>query len=127
MRAAARFVLLSVLFAAALAVPWSCVVTGMVTTDPLFGSHADLLCPRVCRGCHGPYRFMPSDQGHTIYCSDPAGMTSSTWPKGGRAAIEPYKLPGQEALIALTMAVALLPLGVVIALLWRRQKRREDR
>jgi hypothetical protein len=123
MRVAARFVVLSLLLSALVAFPWSCVVSGMLDTDPLFGRHAELVCPHVCSGCRAPYRFLPTDQGHSIYCSDPSGERANAWPPGGKAAMAPYHLPGQEALIALTLTVALLPLGAVVAVLLRRRRR----
>jgi hypothetical protein len=124
MRGALRFALLTLLFSSMLGVPWSCVVTGMLDTDPLFGAHAKVLCPHVCPDCRGPYVFRPSDKGHEVYCSDSAGSANNKWPSGGWRRVAAYDVPGQEALIGATMTVLCLPLGALLAAIAMLRRRR---
>ncbi len=110
---------------------WSCIVTGMIEADPLFGEHAALFCPHVCEGCHGPYRHASwttttngsESSSHSVYCRDPEGRIDAMedgpfWLAAvdEPAWMEPYRVPGDTWLIALTMMLAFTPIGLAIAL-----------
>ena len=62
--------------------------------DPFFGAHADILCPRTCSGCHGPYHYFGwqstelrtgrTERRSYRVCEDPAGRVAaqSDWAMG---------------------------------------------
>jgi hypothetical protein len=55
--------------------------------DPFFGAHADIICPRTCAGCHGPYHYFrwqipehrtgSTERRSYRVCEDPAGQVAA--------------------------------------------------
>lgn len=86
---------------------WTCFMTGIVEGDPLFGAHADMLCPRVCAGCTGPYRHASWITNHdryagngAVYCDDARG--------------QPREIPGGVFTIMVTMGLAISPFALAV-------------
>ena len=127
------FFLTTFLLAFGLGTAWTCVVTGMVEADPLFGAHARMVCPRVCDDCRAPYEFASwttttnnssSDSTLNIYCNDDGGRIASIKGAGGlwSAAVggEPwlarYEVRGGVWYVGLTLILLWLPIAAVLAL-----------
>ncbi len=127
-----QLVIGTLLLAFPLGAIWSCVLTGMIETDPLFGAHAHALCPRVCDDCVPPYHVVSwttttngnSSSTTNVYCSDAGGRIQTM--KGENqlwlAAVndtpwlERYEVPGGVWLVALTIIALLSPFAFVFVL-----------
>lgn len=122
-----QFVVFSLLFSGV----WTCVGTGMIEADPLFGAHADFVCSGVCEGCTGPYRHATwttttnghSESFHDVYCSDPAGRIQAYgeadwWMVAVNTSpghwLDAYEVAGGMWFIWLTMILAMSPVALVV-------------
>ncbi|RLB52862.1 MAG: hypothetical protein DRJ42_13660 [Deltaproteobacteria bacterium] len=109
-----------------LAFIWTVVVVDIFEADPLFGLHAEILCRFIAADGVGPYHSVAwtvvetingvaqSMPESTIFCSDQGGRVVATSAEGlsaaaadGAAWLEPYRIPADDGLIALTLAVFL--------------------
>lgn len=120
---------------------WTCLVTGAIEADPMFGLHAELVCPELCPGCRGPYVHHgwttttnndSSDSTHNVYCTDPAGRLGTLDWSTMMSELEqnaPYELPGGVWTIMLTLIPLFLPIALVLVFLHShgsKLKRREE-
>lgn len=111
---------------------WTCVLTGMIETDPLFGAHAAVVCPRVCSDCVGPYdieSWTTTTNGNSssttnVYCHDAGGRLQSL--KGnnqlwlaavnGEAWLSRYEVRGGMWAIGLSIILLFVPFAFVFVL-----------
>ena len=140
------FFLTTAIFTVLLGSVWTCVVSGMIEADPLFGAHARIVCPRVCSDCHSPYEFVSwstssgsgnSDQTLNVYCHDLggriAGMKASNglWMAAvqGEPWLRRYEVRGGVWFLWLTLLGLFAPISAVftMALLVRGWTRRRAR
>lgn len=108
----------------------------IIQVDPLFGAHAAIVCPRICKGCHGPYRHdgwtETTRRGGEVtigfvrfrLCRDPQGRIAALTDhdlnmalRRGEAWLQPYRV-GSWLVYGL-LFVALAPF-VVVAVAWRQ-------
>ena len=99
------FLTISVVLSAA----WTLVITGMFEVDPLMGAHADMLCPRICDGCTGPYGRKISDANPHIHTRTTTSEIFCTAPNGVRR-----EVPWGLGLIAVTMLPGAAPIALVL-------------
>lgn len=121
---------------------WTCVLCGMIETDPMLGLHARVVCPRVCDDCEAPYHFVSwstqsssgDSQSLDIICSDARGHVTEG-PGLWTAAVndEPwvsrYEVPGGIWTVMLSIYAVFYPfcLAFVVALrIYRTVKTREQ-
>ncbi|MCB9595427.1 MAG: hypothetical protein H6719_22090 [Sandaracinaceae bacterium] len=110
---------------------WTCVLTGMIETDPLFGMHARVLCPRICDDCVPPYlieSWSTTTNGNNtssstnIYCSDAAGRmvgmeaNNQLWldAVNGAPWLDRYEVPGGMWTMWFTIMATFAPFMLVI-------------
>ncbi|MBX3269789.1 MAG: hypothetical protein KF729_05990 [Sandaracinaceae bacterium] len=110
---------------------WTCVLSMIIETDPLFGLHARAVCPRVCDHCRGPYHFQSwsstvngSTTSHIeVYCSDRAGQVTRLAEQPGGlfsaatsndAWLAQYQVPGGVWLIGVTVQLFFAPFALVV-------------
>lgn len=121
---------------------WTCLLTGLVQTGPLFGAHAALVCPLVCNDCTGPYRIVSwrsnvngAENSHLdVFCSDRAGRVSALSEGGLRLAaatdaaeLERYEVPAGIWGIGLSMQIVFTPLALALMLLLQLRRALRDR
>jgi len=121
---------------------WTCILSGPLEADPLFGLHARVVCPGVCADCEAPYHFVSwttttnnqsSSSTLNIYCSDAAGRVTDGYALSLAAVNEEpwltrYEVRGGIWFVALTMYAVFYPLCLVfvVALRVRRTLRSRD-
>jgi hypothetical protein len=92
-----------------LSATWTIVITGMFEVDPLMGAHADILCPRICDGCTGPYSRKVSDANPHIHTRTTTSEIFCTAPTGVRR-----EVPGGLGFIGVTMLPGAAPIALII-------------
>ncbi len=121
--ATTTFLAVSLLASVLLALPWTLVVAGLMHRDPLFGAHAELLCPLICEGCTGPYQ-------RRRWYAPPPRRPRGTAPRGGRTGsvlvcsrrtatgeLEPgVGVSGGTVQLSATMIPICSPVGMLIGL-----------
>jgi hypothetical protein len=133
-----RALLLALLFATAS----TCVLSGVLKTDPWLGAHAELFCPYVCEDCRGPYVYLSwtttstgsggnhRDSEMVVYCSSPrAPLARLTWLElfNARGVNDEFALPGGAFTLWGSTVLALWVLCLPFGILWSRSAARRAR